>query len=58
MFVRADVSQPTDVAVLVDRTIERFGRLDFAFNNAGTEGMPAPTAECTIENWDRPSRSI
>ena len=53
MFVRADVSQPTDVAELVDRTIERFGRLDFAFNNAGTEGKPAPTAECTIENWDR-----
>lgn len=53
MFVRADVSSPTDVAALVDKTIERFGHLDYAFNNAGIEGAQAPTADCTIENWNK-----
>jgi NAD(P)-dependent dehydrogenase (short-subunit alcohol dehydrogenase family) len=53
MFVRTDVASEDDVANLVARTVERFGRLDYAFNNAGIEGMPAPTDECTSENWDR-----
>jgi NAD(P)-dependent dehydrogenase (short-subunit alcohol dehydrogenase family) len=34
-------------------TVAAFGRLDCAFNNAGTEGMMAPTIDCTEENWDR-----
>jgi NAD(P)-dependent dehydrogenase (short-subunit alcohol dehydrogenase family) len=38
---------------MVRHAVERFGRLDYAFNNAGTEGMQAPTAECSEENWDR-----
>ena len=33
--------------------IERFGRIDAAFNNAGIEGAPAATHECTLENWTR-----
>ena len=53
IFVRTDVSNAGDVGRLVDQTIARFGRLDFAFNNAGIEGMPAPTADCTIDNWNR-----
>ncbi len=53
IFARADVSSADDVAALVARTVERFGRLDFAFNNAGVEGAPAPTAECTLDNWSR-----
>jgi NAD(P)-dependent dehydrogenase (short-subunit alcohol dehydrogenase family) len=52
-FVHADVSQPGDVANLMRATIDRFGHIDFAVNNAGVEGVPAPTADCTIENWDR-----
>jgi NAD(P)-dependent dehydrogenase (short-subunit alcohol dehydrogenase family) len=52
-FVHADVSVADDVRAMVEATVERFGRLDFAFNNAGIEGQPAPTAECTRENWDR-----
>ncbi len=53
LFVRTDVSQADDVAALIARTVERFGRLDYAFNNAGTEGASAPTGECTLENWTR-----
>jgi NAD(P)-dependent dehydrogenase (short-subunit alcohol dehydrogenase family) len=53
IFVRTDVSNADDVGRLVDGTIARFGRLDFAFNNAGIEGVQAPTADCTIDNWNR-----
>lgn len=52
-FVAADVSRPADVEKLVGKAMQRFGRLDFAFNNAGIEGAMAATAECTEENWDR-----
>lgn len=50
--IPADVSQPTDTEQLVDQTVRHFGRLDFAFNNAGIEGVMASTADCTAENWD------
>jgi NAD(P)-dependent dehydrogenase (short-subunit alcohol dehydrogenase family) len=33
--------------------MDQFGRLDFAFNNAGIEGLSAPTHECTNENWEK-----
>ena len=39
MFVRADVRNEDDVRNLVDQTVKRFGRLDIAVNNAGTEGL-------------------
>lgn len=52
-FVQVDVSSDAEVTVLLTRTVEIFGRLDYAFNNAGVEGASAPTAECTEENWDR-----
>jgi len=51
LFVRTDVADADSVAALMRGTIARFGRLDFAFNNAGIEGAQAPTADCTIENW-------
>ena len=53
LFVHTDVARPDDVEDMVVRASERFGRLDYAFNNAGIEGAAAPTAECTIENWYR-----
>ena len=52
-FFKCDVSKPEEVKALVDFTIETYGRLDFAFNNAGIEGEQAPLGECTLENWDR-----
>ena len=53
VFVRCDVSQPKQVEELIAAVIERFGRIDAAFNNAGIEGAPAATHECTLENWTR-----
>lgn len=53
IFVKCDVSQETDVKNLIDKSIEKFGRIDHAFNNAGTEGQTARTHECSDENWER-----
>lgn len=53
IFVKCDVSRSADVAELMNQTIKKFGRLDFAVNNAGIEGATAPTHECTEENWDK-----
>jgi NAD(P)-dependent dehydrogenase (short-subunit alcohol dehydrogenase family) len=50
-FIRADVRQDDDVRNLIDRTIARFGRLDVAVNNAGTEGKPGPVTEQTAETY-------
>src|SRR5580765_4258058 len=41
-FIRADVRREEDVRNLIDKTVERFGRLDVAVNTAGTEGVPGP----------------
>jgi NAD(P)-dependent dehydrogenase (short-subunit alcohol dehydrogenase family) len=53
VFVRTDVASPVEVKALVDEAVQRYGRLDYAFNNAGIEGTLAPTAECSEENWNR-----
>src|SRR5712671_1854423 len=50
-FVRADVRRDDDVRSLVDRTVARFGRLDAAVNNAGTEGQPGPVTQQTAESY-------
>lgn len=53
MFIKCDVSVSADVKVMVEQTIARFGRLDYAFNNAGIEGHMGSTHLCTEENWDQ-----
>ncbi|MFN5310272.1 MAG: SDR family oxidoreductase [Candidatus Kapaibacterium sp.] len=53
IFVKCDVSVEDDVKNLVAETIAKYGRLDFAFNNAGIEGTPAPATECSNDNWDK-----
>ena len=50
-FVQADVRNEDDVHRLVNRAVERFGRLDVAVNNAGTEGKPGPVTEQTLESY-------
>ncbi|MFI9275280.1 SDR family NAD(P)-dependent oxidoreductase [Kitasatospora sp. NPDC052896] len=50
-FVRADVRLDADVKDLVDRAVARFGRIDVAFNNAGTEGTPVPVTEVTDQAY-------
>ena len=50
-FVQADVRKEDEVRRLIDRTVERFGRLDAAVNNAGTEGKPGPVVEQTAESY-------
>src|SRR5216684_4094368 len=50
-FVPSDVRHEEDMRSLVDKTVERFGRLDVAVNNAGTEGVPGPITEQTAESY-------
>jgi NAD(P)-dependent dehydrogenase (short-subunit alcohol dehydrogenase family) len=53
LTLACDVSRPEEVEAAVARTVDRFGRLDIAFNNAGVENKAAPVAEIELEEWDR-----
>jgi NAD(P)-dependent dehydrogenase (short-subunit alcohol dehydrogenase family) len=53
LAVTFDVRRAGDVKAALDRTVETFGWLDFAFNNAGVEHEAAATAELAEEEWDR-----
>jgi NAD(P)-dependent dehydrogenase (short-subunit alcohol dehydrogenase family) len=52
MPVPTDVTDPASVAALFTATVERYGRVDLLFNNAGL-GAPAPVAELAFEDWQR-----
>ena len=56
IFIETDVSMASQVEMLVRKTVESYGRLDCALNNAGIagiEGERAQTAHCSTENWDQ-----
>ena len=53
IFVKCDVSKASDVKALIEKTMSTYGRLDYAFNNAGIEGTSTPTQDCSEENWDK-----
>ncbi len=53
LFARADVTKAAEVDALVQKAVERFSRLDIAFNNAGTEGVWTPIVRQSEEDWDR-----
>lgn len=53
ILVRCHVSKTAEVDSMINKAVETYGRLDYAFNNAGIEGDIAPVPECTEENWDR-----
>jgi NAD(P)-dependent dehydrogenase (short-subunit alcohol dehydrogenase family) len=53
MAVACDVSEDAQVERMIERTVDAFGRLDAAFNNAGVMARITPTAESTREEWDR-----
>jgi len=51
--IKADVSKAAEVEAMVNKTVETFGRLDFAFNNAGVGDKMFLTADLPEEEWDR-----
>ena len=52
-FIKCDVSQLSEVQKMIQKTMSIYGRLDFAFNNAGIECASATITECSEENWDK-----
>ena len=50
-FINADVRKEDEVRALIDKTVARFGRLDVAVNNAGTEGHGGPITDQTAESY-------
>lgn len=52
LFIATDVTDSSSVRDLIERTVETFGQIDAAFNNAGIEGKVAPIAETTEEDFD------
>ncbi len=53
LFVKTDVSKAFEVEALVQKAVEKFGRLDVAFNNAGIEGVWVPIIEQSEDDWDQ-----
>jgi NAD(P)-dependent dehydrogenase (short-subunit alcohol dehydrogenase family) len=53
IFVKTDVSKSSDIEILVKKTVDTFGQLDCAFNNAGIFGRSALLADFTEDDWDQ-----
>ncbi|MDY6940655.1 MAG: glucose 1-dehydrogenase [Cyanobacteriota bacterium] len=52
-FIATDVTKREDIIASIDKTVDLYGRLDYAFNNAGTEGKFAPMTELTEADWEQ-----
>ncbi len=52
-FVKADTSDPGDQEALINKTVETFGKLDIAVNNAGIGGPQEPIGEYPVDDWDK-----
>lgn len=53
IFIQTDVAQAREIEHLISKTVETYGRLDCAFNNAGIAGDLSLTADCSEEHWKR-----
>lgn len=53
LAVQCDVTRTEEIKAALDKGVQAFGRLDFAFNNAGVEQPVQPAADLTEEDWDR-----
>jgi NAD(P)-dependent dehydrogenase (short-subunit alcohol dehydrogenase family) len=53
IFVKTDVADEVSVRSLVEKTVRSYGRLDYAFNNAGVEQTMTPLVEQTVEEFDQ-----
>jgi NAD(P)-dependent dehydrogenase (short-subunit alcohol dehydrogenase family) len=53
ILIETDVADPKAVKAMVEKTMQAYNRLDYAFNNAGIEGDQNLTADCSLENWKR-----
>ena len=53
IFIKVDVTQAKEVEAMIEKTVETYGRLDCAFNNAGIDGKVNLLQMCTEEEWDR-----
>lgn len=53
LSIACDVSKPEQVEAAIARVVERFGRLDVAFNNAGVENKATPVHDIDLAEWDR-----
>lgn len=52
-FIKADISKPEDCKMLVEKTVEKFGKIDFAVNNAGIGGEQSVTGEYSVDNFKK-----
>jgi NAD(P)-dependent dehydrogenase (short-subunit alcohol dehydrogenase family) len=53
LFVRVDVNEESEIEAVVAKTLDRFGKLDFAFNNAGVGGLGRATMTATADIYDQ-----
>ena len=53
IFIKCDISQKEEVKNMIAQTVSKYGKLDYAVNNAGIEGENATLADCSSANWEK-----